>query len=309
VTPRHIRFSPDGGEILVAGLDEFGAGRLIRYSYPEGSDQGEFPLSGRPVSAFAAGQDGGEKFWASADGQRHSIAIWGGDGEKRATIGSAFALVSNVRISAEGLIGLGGIRTASEETAGAAIESGFNPKTLSLRPVSADARLESARFAEGISLQSAGPTIESQAGILRGSITQEISVGGRLKAKIVSGPLNGFSHRLATMVEDKLLVCGGDDGMLLAYDLDGRLLAKLIGCEGDILSLASSASGSWVAASAADHTVRVWDLSAQKRRHGQRRASQMGTATIMRDARYGLLRLGYTEDDVAALKSDVDSLG
>ena len=299
MVPSRLCFSPADREVLVGGLDEAGVAHLVRYTFPNGLDRGEFTLNGSPISALTSFWGAGGTWWATADAFSHTISVWNEEGEKSCSIGSDFAQVTNVQVSADGVLGL---------SIADATFSCFDLKTLRRRSISSEDQLESARIAAGPFLITTGEVVKSDLEILQGLVALQITRNGTPVGQILSGSLNGFAHRLTTFVKESLLVCGGDDGQLLVFDLSGNLLARLDGCEGDILSLASSTKGNWLAASAADHTIRVWDLSfldkiAQKGlKYGE------DTQSIMKSAFWSMKSLGYPDDAYKALQAEANLL-
>jgi len=72
---------------------------------------------------------------------------------------------------------------------------------------------------------------------------------------------SGSSHLACGITPDgKMVISGGKDGVLAAYDLDGRKLGDFVGHAGDVLTLAPSADGRYLVSGAGDQTLRLWNL-------------------------------------------------
>jgi WD40 repeat protein len=72
---------------------------------------------------------------------------------------------------------------------------------------------------------------------------------------------SGSSHLACGIMPDgETVVSGGKDGVLAAYDLEGRKLGDFAGHTGDVLALAPSPDGHYLVSVASDQTVRLWNL-------------------------------------------------
>src|SRR5262245_9908978 len=72
---------------------------------------------------------------------------------------------------------------------------------------------------------------------------------------------SGSGHLACGITPDgKMVISGGKDGVLAAYDLDGRKLGDFVGHAGDVLTLAPSADGRYLVSGAGDQTLRLWNL-------------------------------------------------
>jgi WD40 repeat protein len=72
---------------------------------------------------------------------------------------------------------------------------------------------------------------------------------------------SGSGHLACGITPDgKTVISGGKDGVLTAYDLEGRKLGDFAGHTGDVLALAPSPDGRYLVSGASDQTVRLWNL-------------------------------------------------
>jgi len=79
-----------------------------------------------------------------------------------------------------------------------------------------------------------------------------------VKARIVLGAANGFTHRVYGFTPEGLIVSGGANGQLRVYDSNGVEIVRLVGHEGEIRALAID--GKRLLSGATDQTLRVWNL-------------------------------------------------
>ena len=72
---------------------------------------------------------------------------------------------------------------------------------------------------------------------------------------------SGSGHLACGIAPDgRTVISGGRDGVLAAYDLEGRKLGDFVGHTGDVLALAPSPDGRYLVSGAGDQTVRLWNL-------------------------------------------------
>ncbi len=259
--PQKICFSPDDRQVLVSCSNETGGGTLHCFSFPDGVEIKEFPVKNRPIGAIASTAREGSRFWASADNAMHEITIWDENGDKYISIPPGALAIRNVQLSPEGTIGVGILGDMDEARRFIPASLCFDAKKLVLRPVSTADQLNGAVQAlDQLSVITADAT-QSSLDILNQLVKIQVSRDGEPLGHILSGPLNGDMHHAITFAGKHLLVCGGRDGILLAYDMKCNLVGRLEGPGGDILALAGNSEKPQVAAASSDHAVRIWDLS------------------------------------------------
>ncbi len=78
--------------------------------------------------------------------------------------------------------------------------------------------------------------------------------------KIDRDGTNGYMHRAVTITKNNLIVSASAAGFLNVYDNRGRMLAALVGHEGDLFHIAESADGKFLYSTSMDQTIRTWDL-------------------------------------------------
>jgi WD40 repeat protein len=85
--------------------------------------------------------------------------------------------------------------------------------------------------------------------------------------EITRGATDGYQHRAYTFTTDAdAVISCASNGTLMAYSLDGKVLAHFIGHEGDVWSVATSPNGKLLVSGSADQTVRLWPLAPLKDR-------------------------------------------
>ena len=76
--------------------------------------------------------------------------------------------------------------------------------------------------------------------------------------KVVRNGKDGYGHNVYGFTADGIIISGGGNGKLIAYNNDGVELARFIGHTGEIWSLASE--GHWLVSGGTDQILRIWDL-------------------------------------------------
>jgi len=90
---------------------------------------------------------------------------------------------------------------------------------------------------------------------------------GKEIGEIVRGLTDGYSHRTYGFTEDGFIVSGGSNGHLLAYNREGKLIARFVGHFGGIWSIATE--GKWLVSGGDDQRIILWDLSRLKDYNGE----------------------------------------
>src|SRR5262249_36695288 len=89
----------------------------------------------------------------------------------------------------------------------------------------------------------------------------DIKKDGRVVASIKRGSTDGYRHRAYTFTPDgKNIISGGNNGVLIAYDMKGQKLGDFIGHQNEVWALAPSPDGRFLVSGSADQTVRLWNL-------------------------------------------------
>lgn len=89
----------------------------------------------------------------------------------------------------------------------------------------------------------------------------EIIQDGVVRKRIVRGVADGLRHHAYTFTPDGKTVISTGSGFVTAYDLDGNKTGEFVGHESDVYSLAVSPDSKYLVTSAADQTLRLWDLN------------------------------------------------
>lgn len=81
-------------------------------------------------------------------------------------------------------------------------------------------------------------------------------------AKIVRHSDDGYRHNAFSFTKDGIIISGGANGHLIAYNVDGEKLADFIGHTGEITSIA--VDGDRLVSGSTDQTIMVWNLKELK---------------------------------------------
>ena len=60
------------------------------------------------------------------------------------------------------------------------------------------------------------------------------------------------------------IISGGNGGILIAYDLPGKILGEFVGHEGAVFAVTPSADGRLLVSGSADQTIRLWNLKTRE---------------------------------------------
>lgn len=71
----------------------------------------------------------------------------------------------------------------------------------------------------------------------------------------------GDRHNCFSLLPSGLIVSGGAQGVMEAYNTEGFPVTNFVGHESDIWSIRFNKDRSFMITSAADQTIRIWDLS------------------------------------------------
>lgn len=86
----------------------------------------------------------------------------------------------------------------------------------------------------------------------------QIIKDNRFIERIVRGAHDGYEHRTYGFMKQGLIISGGNNGHLKAYNLKGKLVADFIGHTGTIWSVASD--GSVLVSGSSDQTIKYWNI-------------------------------------------------
>lgn len=104
-----------------------------------------------------------------------------------------------------------------------------------------------------------------QGGADRGDGFLDIKQGGRWITSIERGSSDGYHHLSYSFTPNgKTILSGGSNGVLTAYDRDGKKLGEFIGHESDVVALAASPDGRLLVSGAVDQTVRLWNIKTRE---------------------------------------------
>lgn len=97
----------------------------------------------------------------------------------------------------------------------------------------------------------------------KSNATLVIEKDGKEQAHITRESTDGYCHNTYGFTDDGIIISGGANGYLSAYDKTGSKLADFIGHTGDVWSIA--VQGDRLLSGGADQTLMLWDLKALKR--------------------------------------------
>jgi WD40 repeat protein/uncharacterized caspase-like protein len=84
-------------------------------------------------------------------------------------------------------------------------------------------------------------------------------------ASITRGAIDGLAHHAYSFSPDgETIISAGSDGVITAYDREGKTLGPYVGHEGNIFAVVSSPDGRYLVSCSADETVRLWNLKTRE---------------------------------------------
>ena len=81
---------------------------------------------------------------------------------------------------------------------------------------------------------------------------------GDVAARVVRDSTDGYGHNAYGFTENGLIVSGGSNGQLWAYNTSGQKVARFIGHLGEVWSIATQ--GRWLVSGGSDQRIILWDL-------------------------------------------------
>ncbi len=259
--PVSLAFSPDDRLVIVGtGGGSFGATSGI-YTFPEGEIVKTMEEHPDRVPAAASTVRENRTVFATGGGFQNRIVLWDADGKRISTIAAAENFICSVGFSKkQRALGFGTAAYINALSSGDPLTYRFDLKNLQLETLSREGGFSRARHQRGGRELLPDTADEASDRVWSASEGLNIYLKGKLENIILRGEHNGRAHKCFTFVGEKLIASGGEDGALYLYLLSGEPTAQLIGHTGDILDLAPSDDGKWLASIAGDRTVRVWDL-------------------------------------------------
>jgi WD40 repeat protein len=93
----------------------------------------------------------------------------------------------------------------------------------------------------------------------------DVSRADHVLSTITRGASDGYRHIAYTLGPDgQSIISGGDGGVLIAYDLQGKVLGHLVGHEADIWAVTPSPDGRLMVSGSQDQTIRLWNLKTRE---------------------------------------------
>lgn len=86
----------------------------------------------------------------------------------------------------------------------------------------------------------------------------EISNNGEVFKKIIRDATNGYQHRTYGFTDKGLIISGGNDGCLTAYNLSGVIIGEFIGHTGTVWSIA--VDDQLLVSGSSDQTIKLWNI-------------------------------------------------
>jgi len=258
-----LRFSPDGRLLLsTCGYEGCELTQRI-YDVSSGKELTAYTKHDNSVIASAFSPNGG--LVATGGGDPFSIQVWDPQtGETKAVLKGAGRSSWAAGFSGDGRsIAWGNTRERDDP-----IDRG--PFEIALRLPAADTALAQP---EPITSQEGWVRAKTAFGALSldrrsggafgydDAILDILKDGKPTGVHIERGKVDGYGHRAYSFTPDgKQIISGGSDGVLAAYDLDGKKIGEFIGHESDVWAVAASPDGHYLVSGSGDLTVRLWNL-------------------------------------------------
>lgn len=92
-----------------------------------------------------------------------------------------------------------------------------------------------------------------------------VAKSGKAIARIERNLDSGYEHRSYAFLPDgKTVISGGNHGYLAAYDLQGRMLGRFVGHEGEVWSVTPSPDGRFLLSGGHDQMARLWNVDTRE---------------------------------------------
>ena len=268
-----LSFSPDGKLLLSSCGQDCGDTNVFVYDVASGRKTITYRGHDSVVLATAISPDG--RWAATGGGKGSEIHIWdlntgeqhkGADGHPL-TFGAQGRPVHAVGFSADGrYIGWGNsVRSGGTINDKAPLEHALALPSGDV-PLAGPVSIGDGTFIRAVT-ELQGWSLEHRKGGDYGydSATLDIKQGGRVVASIERGGPDGYRHSAYTFTPDgETIISGGADGVLTAYNREGRELGNFIGHEGDVWGVATSPDGRLLVSGAVDQTLRLWNLKTRE---------------------------------------------
>ncbi|MBF0541378.1 MAG: caspase family protein [Nitrospirae bacterium] len=248
--PEGLSFSPDG-RLLLAGTG------ITPYNCSIYDTTDDF----KKISTFSKHDN---LTMAAAFIDNHT-AVTGGGNDEQIYLWDAFSGAVKKQISGHGKriwavgikdkeIAFGNTLESKSYNNRGKFEKIFNLDTFSLKKT-ADTQ-EFKRMDTNYQAYSLNHAVGGDFGFSNGALV--IKENGKEIGRILRTASNGYSHRSYGFTGDGTIITGGTNGHLMAYNLQGQMIARFIGHSGIIWSIA--VDGDTLVSGSDDQTIMLWDL-------------------------------------------------